>query len=37
MTSNFLIVEKFKKRCKDTKKSANNKQLKENNNNFCDF
>ena len=37
MTSNFLIVEKSKKRCKGTKKSANNKQQKENNDNFCDF
>ena len=29
MTSNFLIVEKFKKPYKGTKKSANNKQQKE--------
>ena len=37
MTSKYLIVEKSKKRCKGTKKSANNKQLNENNDNFCDF
>ena len=37
MTSNFLIVEKFKKALQRYEKSTNNKQLKENNDNICDF